>query len=168
MRKVHFFGATFSIFTKVSMSNFVRIITLFTLFISVSFLSHAQVYKWKDAEGKWRYSDIKPMKVKDVTLLHAKKAKNPKVSDEQKADEVSAEKNKEVKAEGQPQQLVVEKENLAIKKQNCAGAKSNLTVYSNGGRIRRANAKGEMVFLSDANIAKMKAKAQQDVNEYCS
>lgn len=149
------------------MYKYVHFTVLFMVFISTSLLSHAQVYKWRDENGTWRYSDIKPMKVKEVTLFKGKKNKQKPLVDEGVNHKPKTESEKEVGGDAQPHQLVVEKEDLEVKKRNCAGAKANLTIYSNGGRIRAANANGEMVFLSDAKIAEMKLKAQQDIKQYC-
>ena len=53
------------------------------------------------------------------------------------------------------------------RQENCARAKEQLSLLDMGGRISRANEKGERYFLEDSQIAQEKTKAQASVAEWC-
>lgn len=146
-----------SIFGRIM--QWIKVTFIFISFGLLTQLAEAKVYKWKDSNGQWQYSDIRPVNVETQTMRtqrHKKKVTAKKIEKENPIDGKSSNN-----------QLMVDAENAAILKQNCNGAKANLIAYANGGRIRRANKNGEMTFLSDAEIATAKAKAQKQVAQYC-
>ena len=59
------------------------------------------------------------------------------------------------------------KAELEIKQENCKLAKSKLATFVNGGRMSKINDKGEREFLSDADIAKGRVDAKNEVDKYC-
>ena len=58
-------------------------------------------------------------------------------------------------------------QNDKIKADNCASARQALMDFTAGGRITRTNAKGEREYLSDAQIASERQRAQEAVNSSC-
>jgi hypothetical protein len=143
--------------------HYLVLITTFSVFFSA--FVNADVYKWKDEQGIWRYSDIKPMNVKDVLLLKSKLPNKDKSigTHELALDKVSTKSNDAP----QSQVLVTQNEDPAIKQSNCNTAKTQLATYRNGGRIQRMNDRGELAFISDEEIAIATTKSQALVKQYC-
>lgn len=158
----------------------------------VSLHTYADIYKYKDSDGKWRYTDVPPRGDVKYDVLSKKKvddtkntkimtkaevleatspAKNDKAAPgEKKAGEHKKDKEKE-KAEAEKikaAEQAVAQENAAIKQENCSAAKANLATYQQGGRIRKVNEKGESTLLGDAEIAAGRLAAQKEVDQYCS
>lgn len=138
-----------------------RVIEVLLLIASVSLLSllaEAKVYKWKADDGSWQYSDIPPVNIQQTETM---KTQRYIKSDKSKSTRSTKESKK---YDGI---ISVDAENAQVMQKNCENAKANLTTYSIGGRIRRANKQGEMIFLNEQEIAKAKAKAQKQVDQYC-
>lgn len=135
-----------------------RIAEIMVLILSVCLLSlfaEAKVYKWKDDNGLWQYSDIPPVDIQKTETMKTQKHTAAKVK---------------VKEEVSPEQspvVAVDVENAKVMQKNCEGAKANLNTYAIGGRIRRANQQGEMVYLNEQEIEKAKRLAQKQVEQYC-
>jgi hypothetical protein len=152
-------------------------ILMVLLLVLLPMSANAEIYKWKDANGVIRYSDVPPpsnvpresIGVKKVVAppaapLSAETAapkKAPAAGREDDAvkrrEDAEAAKNKERAKEAE----------LKLKQQNCATAKASLQNYQQGGRIYKINEKGEREYLDDAALAKNLAQAQKDVDEYC-
>jgi len=147
------------------MKKFNYLILITTLCFFFSAYVNADVYKWKDEHGVWRYSDIKPMNVKDVLLLKSKlPGKDKSTGNQELALEKVSTKSNDA---SQSQVLVTQSEDPAIKQSNCNAAKTQLATYRNGGRIQRMNDQGELEFISDEEIAIATIKSQALVKQYC-
>lgn len=163
---------------------------IFLFFVLVAFSAHADIYKYKDSDGKWRYTDTPPRSDVKYDVLSKKKedpAKAAKIMTKTEVlqatappkndkattkDAKNSEPNKEALAKADAEklkaaQLAVAEENAAIKAENCKAAKANLTTYQQGGRIKKVNEKGEPAFLSDDDIASGRVSAQKEVDQYC-
>lgn len=176
--------------------NMTRITAVFFLLITAAFSAQADVYKYKDSDGKWRYTDVPPRSDVKYDVLSKKKEepnkslnqpskimtkaevmqamappKNDKVvAKEQKNTEPSKGNEAVTKADAEKlkaAQLAVAEENAAIKDENCKAAKANLATYQQGGRIKKVNEKGEAAYLGDADIESGKVGAQKEVDQYC-
>jgi|SRR5450830_341863 len=88
-------------------------------------------------------SDKTPLSKEEAATKRAKDAEQQKKADEAKQAE------------------------LKLREDNCKASKSNLTTYTNGGRIVKTNEKGEREYLGDADISQAKADSQKDVEKYC-
>lgn len=158
-------------------------------------LAHAEIYKWKDKDGRTRYSDVPPPSNIKQESLYGKKiprpaGQQPPVSAAPSAAETetsnaieraneksAAEKTPLTKeeaaakrahdAEQQKQEAAAKQEEAKFKEDACKAARANLQAYNQGGRITRANEDGNREYLSDADIAKGKIEAQAEVDKYC-
>lgn len=165
-----------------------RILLLCIMVLPV--LAHAEIYKWKDKDGRVRYSDIPPPSNIKQESLYGKKIPRPTgqpplapVEGEtgdaiNKANEkVSADKSPLSKeeaaikrandAEQQKQADEAKQAELKAKEENCSIARANLQSYNQGGRIVKPNEDGTRDYLSDADIAKGRAEAQAEVEKFC-
>ena len=143
------------------------------LALFVAAQAHAQVYKCVDPRGKTVYSQSPcPATSKSKTLeaspppasaAPASPAKGP--SDPRKANAEA--KKRQLEEQEAKKKAAASDEEAKVRQENCGRAKGALAQYEAGGRITRFNAKGEREFLSDEDIAREKARAQDLVKEYC-
>ena len=139
----------------------------------------ADVYKWKDAEGKVRYSDAPPSGKTPYELLSGKKAApaRDQVSDESAAA-ANNKSGKPVDKELDARKHKAEADNLQKKEQekldqkkiredNCKTAKANLQNYKQGGRMYKVDENGERQYLDEKDISSSLEKANQEVEQWC-
>lgn len=164
----------------------IRVAVIFFVCMLTPFSVFADIYKYKDSDGKWRYTDVPPRSDVKYDVISRKKEdpnKNSKImtkaevlqataapkSDKAALDTTKGKEAAKADAEKiKAAQLAVAQESAAIKEENCRMAKMNLAMYQQGGRIKRVNEKGEPVMLSDADIASGRVSAQKEVDQYCS
>ncbi|HWA11909.1 MAG TPA: DUF4124 domain-containing protein [Burkholderiales bacterium] len=144
-------------------------------------LATAETYKWTDAEGKVHYSDQPPPpSVKDSRTVMPKKRSShsgPAPAEVRPAaaapaaktpQELDAEfRERQVKAaekEAEDRKKAAENEE---KKRNCDQARANVARLQAGGRIARANARGETEYLDDQQIAEELAGARKVQDSWC-
>ena len=127
----------------------------------------AQLYKYVDKNGKTVYSDTPPpdadtksvrVPTGGVTNVPAPKSAVEQNKDNEKARKADAEKSKKASEEAA---------RAAQNEQRCAQLKSNLQLYTDGGRIQKTNEKGERDFMSDAEIESARARTQREMEEAC-
>jgi len=159
--------------------------------IALPNLANAEIYKWKDSDGKMRYSDVPPPSNIKKESLYGKQLAKPTNQaplapvpgdinasiNKDKAVGNKAEKapltreeaaaKRATDAEQQKKADEAKKTELKAKQDNCKAAKSNLATYTNGGRIARTNENGEREYLSDADISQGKSDAKKEVDKYC-
>lgn len=146
-------------------------------------LANAEIYKWKDKDGRIRYSDTPPpsnIKIEPIGKKIPKSsgtssaastedgaaASSPSKDAASSKDEAAAKRAKD--AEKQKKAEASKQEELKIRQENCNVARRNLATYTNGGRISTVDEKGERTYLGDDEIARGKADSQRDVEKYCS
>jgi hypothetical protein len=135
----------------------------------LSMTAKAEIYKWKDANGVIRYSDIPPPANVQTESLKSGRAPAPAPVAKPAATKAKATGEGGDTAAVKPEDVTPEKVKEAediLKKQNCQNAKTNLNVL-NDGPVYRMNEKGEREDLDQAAIAKEKEKARQEVEKYC-
>lgn len=158
-------------------------------FLAISGLSQAEIYKWKDKDGKVRYSDTPPpSNIKQEPITGKKKpvvptgkaplapvdsavtapaVTIPKDSEPPKNAEDEAAEKRQRSAEAE-KNFKQEKEAEANRKaENCAAAKANMQTYTQGGRVYKMNESGEREYLDEKGFAQGREKAQQEINENC-
>jgi hypothetical protein len=152
-------------------------------------MASAETYKWTDAEGKVHYSDQPPpSSVKEATTVSPKKktsrsapqpetspadanaapadgnaAAKPKTYQEQDAEF----KQRQVKAAEKEAEDKKKAAEAAENKRNCEQARANVTRLQEGGRIARANDKGETEYLDEQQIAQELAAARKIQDSWC-
>ena len=154
-------------------------------------MANAEIYKWKDKDGRVRYSDIPPPSNIKQESLYGKKIPKPtgqqplspvegetgaaidRANEKVSSDKVpmSKEEAAEKRAKDAEQEKLkseVKKEEDLAKAENCKAAQANLLTYNQGGRIVKANEQGEREYLTDADIVKGRSEAQAAVDKYCS
>ena len=156
---------------------------------SISGLSQAEIYKWKDKEGNVRYSDTPPpSNIKQEPIIGKKKPIVPTgkapltpvdsavtapavtipkdIELPKNAEDVAAEKRRE-NAETEKRTKQEKQAEAKRKAENCTAAKANMQSYTQGGRVYKMNEKGEREYLDEKGFAAGREKAQQEINENC-
>ena len=144
----------------------------------------AQQYKWTDSSGRVQYGDVPPPGVKVTRLRSSSGGYGPPVEAAPAADakdaakaapkgpltpaeqEAAFRKRQQDAAKDREKQAAVDQQ-AAAKRQNCLNAQENLRALETGGRIARNDAKGERVYLGDAEIAQETARARALVQQAC-
>ena len=167
---------------------------LITCLLLIPALAGAEIYKWKDKDGKTRYSDTPPPSNVQQESLYGKKIPKPKTAaplapvngditdqlNRQKSpngvpkgeaekplskEEAAAKRAKD--AENQKKEDEAKAAEVKRKADNCKAAQANSKTFSDGGRILRTNEAGEREYLSDQDIDKGRIEAQKEVDKNC-
>ncbi len=156
---------------------------------SISGLSQAEIYKWKDKDGRVRYSDTPPpSNVKQEAILGKKKpveptgkeplapvdkaptapvAGTPKTPEPPVNPEDLAAEKRQKNAEAEKNNKLEKEAEAKRKAENCSAAKANLETYTQGGRVYKMNEKGERQYMDESDFKAGKEQAQQEINENC-
>ena len=126
----------------------------------------AQVYKWKDSNGNWQYSDQPP------PGANQGKAKSLDLKDLPVSTMSSDKKdNKEHDAVVKPSTASAEASAAAQQKKldpkACQDAKARLNFLEHANKLRMRNEKGETEFLPADKKAKEIVDVQQRIKEVC-
>ncbi len=142
----------------------------------------ADIYQWKDNEGKTQYSDQPPPDrparlVKSGGSAKLTEAENGKAG---AADESTKNEDKkgpkslqEQEQEFRKRKIEAEKaekaaaEKADASKKSCAVARNNLKTTEEGRRVYKLDDKGERTYLDDKGLAQETASAKADVSKYC-
>ena len=152
-------------------------------------IAQAEIYKWKDKDGTTRYSDVPPpsnIKNESMGKKVPKAPVAPVVAPAENGSAPAANKGgtaapkdaaplskedaaakRAQEAEAQKKADEVKKAELKFRQESCTAARTNLRMYSAGGRMMTTDEKGERVYLGDDEISKGKAEAQQAVEKFC-
>ena len=126
-----------------------------------------KLYKYRDADGSVVYSQRKPPDVdaKEVRLIGVQSADKEAKTNQEETDQALGERNqtRDDDADKSPQEL----ERDAVIKRNCEVAKANLKVLQSGTRIVANDKDGKPYYVDDAEVARKKAEAEQQVAEFC-
>lgn len=158
------------------------------LLLAAAGTASAEIYSWKDANGRIHYSDqppadaaAKPLKSTSKTAPQAAgfdaappaqsapatpSASAPAAKTwEEKDREFRERRAQQAEAEAKQQKERAEKE---AKAQYCADLRRNAAMLERGGRIGRANDKGEIEEFSDAQLKSEADRARQRISKECS
>jgi hypothetical protein len=133
-----------------------------------SALVNAQIYQWKDVNGKTIISDHPPVgTVSDPRKIEAKAAASSDLPPKLPADQEMDFRKR--------QQALQEKSNEAKKiesiaaqqKENCERIRRNLALLESGERIAQRDDRGERSFMDDAQREQEIAKALQTLQSSC-
>jgi flagellar motor protein MotB len=168
---------------KAATVDFMNRMMLFALGMTLAAAASAQQYKWTDSSGRVQYGDVPPPGV-SVTRLKRSTGGYATPSDAPAADakdaakaaakgpltpaeqEAAYRRRQQDAAKDRDKQAAADQQ-AAAKRQNCASAQENLRALESGQRIMRTDAKGERVYLEDAQIQQEAARARAVVQQAC-
>jgi Domain of unknown function (DUF4124) len=138
----------------------------------------ADIYQWKDAEGKTQYSDQppsdRPARLIKAGVSSQTVAENSDIKTDEKAAKKEPKSLAEKDQESRKRKIdaeKIEKEAAAKdseKKASCTQARDQMKTLEEGGRIYKRDEKGEKNYLDDNALAKEMSSAKANVGKYCS
>ena len=128
----------------------------------------AQVYEWKDSQGKTHYSDKPPVGTSRVQKISEPESSAPSSS----AQKTTADRELEFRKRQKETQESAEKATKeqaanADRKASCDNARRALEVLESGERIALRNDQGERYYLDDSQRQQEAAKARQVMQASC-
>lgn len=139
----------------------------------------AQIYQWKDADGRTHYSDTPPPSGEVKTLRGAAPQNHTPIMDattdaEVVADSEAEDRSPEAQFRARRAAAAAAEEETAAaaareaeRERFCAEVRNQLKGLQSGLRIGRMNAAGERDFLTDAERSAEISRLQQQLAEHC-
>jgi len=129
---------------------------------------HAQVYEWKDANGKTIYSDQAPVgNVRQLRKLDAGATAASSPAQKSTADREMEFRKRQKEAQESAEKAGKEQTASAAQTENCANARRQLQALESGERISLRDDKGERYFLGDAQRNQEIVKMREAVQSNC-
>jgi hypothetical protein len=122
----------------------------------------AQVYEWRDAQGRLIYGDMPPVGV-DAKLIRGASIRPAPAPGQEGA---AAEPEPAADEDETPQETIA-RGLAAVRDQACGQARGQLAALESEERIARVNAQGEREFLTDEQRAEEIERIQGFVSENC-
>lgn len=145
--------------------------------IFFSMLTHAQVYKWVDSNGKTQYSDQPQLtntgQKKQELKIQSAPTFLPTTNTENKEDAGNAKTLADEKLEFEKrreERLKMEvqlKEKKAENKQKCIDSQSRLRVFLESPRLRMPDGKGGIIYADDTLRQQKIDEANEAINTFC-
>ena len=151
------------------------VLVILMTFLSVA-IAAQDLYRWVDADGNVYYSDQRPpVDAKDVSAI---KGGERSSADELQEGVEEADSYAEQEAEFQERREENTAAEAKAKKEadiaaqrgsNCTMARRNLEVLTNppGGRVREANAAGELIYVPEEKRQQQMVEAAEAIKEWC-
>jgi len=141
-------------------------ILLLAVFLALSPVASAQLYKWVDKDGRVFYSDQPPPSQPSQQIRVApapdKAAPQPTaVARDKELEKARTEAREKEKAAAEATRK------SEADQESCRNAQAYLRTVTAGGRIATYNAQGEPVLLDDKQLEAERVKARKAVDEYC-
>lgn len=126
----------------------------------------AQVYQYKDAQGRTVFSDTPPpgANATKKSLNVPQPSGDAARSTQDKLQDFQKRRDDRLEAESKASKEQTEKDKAA---ENCARSRNRLTALQSGQRIVRFNAQGEKEYIDDPTREKEIASTQQAISEWC-
>ena len=142
--------------------------TLLVIALCLASSAGAEIYQWKDQNGKTVISDKPPMgqtpaqKISDTGAGDSASSKQPSLA-ESDMEFRKRQKEAQERAEKEKKETTA----AADKKENCQNAREQLRLLESGERIALRDDKGERYYLDDAQRAQETDKAKRFIESQC-
>ncbi|MDT8283220.1 MAG: DUF4124 domain-containing protein [Gammaproteobacteria bacterium] len=124
----------------------------------------ADIYKWVDETGQVHYGEQPAGPDAEKVKIRTNETTKPRpVNKTEKKDASAIAKEKQQAAEEKKKQALTKKD----KKKYCNEASSDLAAINSRGRMREINAKGEYIYLTEAQRQQRIAAAKKKQQEFC-
>ncbi len=158
-----------------TMNKRISFILPLVAFFSLALSAQAEIYQWKDADGKTQYSDRAPtdrpwrlVKARTTAAPAAgeEKDETTKVADKAKttAEKEQDFRKRKIEAEKAEKEAAAK---AAKKTENCNRSRNHLRDMQEHGRVFDRNDKGEKTYLDDKARDKEIADSKKSVDEHC-
>ncbi len=144
-------------------------LTPLLLFLILSPPCLAQIYSWRDAEGKIHYSDQAPPGVAAPRTLEAAPASSEESDRARRklAKEQTDFRKRQTELGDAEAKAAKAQSDAAEREANCKQARSYLQALESGARVTRANEKGEPIYLDDSGREQETIAARRAVSTWC-
>ena len=134
-----------------------------------SVAANAQIYQWKDENGKTIISDKPPTGNARTQRKIETESTSTTASSPQKtvADRDLEFRKRQKSAQDNAEKSKVEQDATAQREENCVNSRRHLRVLESGERIAMRNDDGERYFMEDAQREQEIEKARQAVQSTC-
>lgn len=135
---------------------------------AMTVFASAQVYEWRDAQGRLIYGDMPPVGV-DAKLIRSTTpatTPGPQVSTTASERELQRREEQADRAEAVAQQAAA-RERAAERERACGQARGQLVALESGQRVARFNEQGEREFLTDEQRAEEIERTQRFIADNC-
>ena len=144
---------------------------VFTLAVTALFAAagvNAQVYQWKDENGKTIYSDKPPIGAPgQPQKIHAPSPAASSATQKTLADRDLEFRKRQKESQESAEKAKKEQSASAEKQQYCDNTRRRLQALESGERISMHDDKGERYYMDDAQREKEITKARQDIGSNC-
>ncbi len=131
--------------------------------------AQAQLYRWVDESGKVHYTDTPPppkTKSSKTLAIPNQPAAEPPAGKSVAEQERDYRKRMSEAAEAEAKKKT-EEEQAKVRAANCQAARNNLKALEETGRVFTYDAKGERVYMDDAQRQKAMDDARKAIAEWC-
>jgi hypothetical protein len=128
---------------------------------------NAEIYQWKDENGKTIISDKPPAGNVQPKKIEAATQSTAEGSQKSLADRDMEFRKRQKESQESAEKLKKEQTASADKKENCDNARRYLQALESGERMSMRDDKGERYFMDDAQREKETTKARQAVQTSC-
>jgi hypothetical protein len=137
------------------------------ILLSSTFVN-AQIYQWKDANGKTVISDKPPTgQVSDQRKIEARTPLVGESSQKTLADREMDFRKRQQESQEKFDKTRKEGDAAAEKKESCERLRRNLELLESGERVAQRDEKGERSFMEDAQREREIAKVRQTLQSSC-
>ena len=129
----------------------------------------AQIYSWRDAEGKMHYSDQPPTAVANTRKLEPAQAPTEETDKARRKlakDELDFRK-RQLDAEESAAKAAKSEKEASERQENCKQARAYLQALESGVRIARSDEKGERNIIDDQGRQQETVSARSAVTSWC-
>ena len=142
--------------------------------IAITFPAAADIYKWVDEKGGVHYSDRPPPPggkieehVKGSTSAQPRRDAEPAQAPNSEAEEEMAFRKRQAERDRAEAEQQMRLEEAETKRRNCERARNNLAALQAHSRVTKFGPNGEIIYLTDEEIAGAIVEAQATVNSWC-
>ncbi|WP_018228673.1 DUF4124 domain-containing protein [Methyloversatilis universalis] len=143
-----------------------RVRILAVLLLGLPLACAAQVYQYKDAQGRTVFSDTPPpgANATKKNLSVPQPSGDAARSTQDKLQDFQKRRDERLEAESKASKEQADKDKAS---ENCNRARNRLNALQSGQRIVRFNAQGEKEYIDDPTREKEIASTQQSISEWC-
>jgi hypothetical protein len=144
-----------------------RVVVAVAVLLAASAVN-AQIYQWKDENGKTVISDKPPIgKVRQTKKIETEAPAPSAAPQKTTADLEMDFRKRQQESQDKADKAQKEQKAAADKKENCERARRYLQTLESGERLAMRDDKGERYFMEDAQREQETAKARQAVQSAC-
>ena len=144
-----------------------RIALALTLLLAATVVN-AQIYQWKDENGKTVISDKPPIgKVSQQRKIESEAPATTTATSKTAADRELEFRKRQKEAKEGAEKSSKEQSAISDQKENCASARQHLQALESGERIAMRDEKGERYFMEDAPRQQEIVKTRKTIESSC-